>query len=95
MARKPRQKGGDRTSLSPTTARTAQSPLVGKKISLSHEVEDDMLIDIDFLSRSRVNLPATNLTETIAPMIADKLAYPADSKKDLMQHFSLYFQTIG
>ena len=90
---KRKSKGGGDASRTPISS--TQSPLIGKKLSLTHENEDAMSIDTDFLSKTRVNLSPSNLAETLAPMIADKLAYPADAKKELVQQFGVYFDAIG
>ena len=90
MARK-KNKGNDRAPLSSTP--TGRSPTV-RQLPLTRELDYASDVDTDFLSETRVNLSPTNLAETLGPMVADKLAYPADAKTILTQQLGLYFQAI-
>ena len=94
MARK-KKTGNERSGQAPASAATAQSPLVGKKLSLFAEDDDAPTIDTSFLEKTRVLRSPENLAETIAPMVADKIGYPDDAREDLARQFGLYFRAIG
>ena len=64
-------------------------------LSLSNEQEKDKGVEISGLTNTRLCMSFKTLVSVLISIVGDTLKYPSYEKRDIVQHFSVYFEALG
>ena len=77
------------------TVKLLPSVLTSTNLSLINEQEKDEGVEISSLTDTRFYMSHKTLASVLRTMVDDTLKYHNLEKQDLVQQFSIYFETLG